>query len=74
MKGAAMLPVIGLLGAACAALGGYVLLWYHDLSKDEREEADRLACQYAMQLYNRKLDQLSLPEKALVTEMVQRHF
>jgi hypothetical protein len=69
-----MLPVIGMLGAACAALGSYVLVWYHDLSRAEREEADRLACEFAVQRYNRKLDQLSLTEKACVADMVRRHF
>jgi hypothetical protein len=74
VKGGAMLPVIGLLGTAFAALGTYLLVWYQDLSQAEREEADRLACDYAMQLYNRKLSQLSHPEKSIINELVKRHF
>lgn len=68
------LPLIGLLGTAFAALGGYVLIWYHDLTKAEREEADRIACDYAMQLYNRKLDQLTHPEKSVIHDLVKNHF
>lgn len=69
-----MLPVIGLLGTAFAALGGYILVWYHDLTKEEREEADRLACEYAMQLYNLKLNQLSHSQKSFINDLVKRHF
>ena len=74
MKGRTMFPVIGLLGTAFAALGAYVLVWYHDLTKEEREEADRLACDYAMQIYNRKLNQLSHSEKGFINDLVKQHF
>ena len=69
-----MIPVVGLLGTLFAALGGYVLAWYHDLSKDERAEAARIACHYARQLYDRRLNQLSHPEKAVINELVEKHF
>ena len=69
-----MFPVIGLLGTAFAALGTYVLIWYENLSREEREEADRLACDYAMQIYNRKLNQLSHPEKVFINDLVKQHF
>ncbi len=69
-----MLPVIGLLGTAFAALGTYLLVWYHDLTKEEREEADRLACEYAMQVYNLKLNQLSHSQKSIINDLVKRHF
>lgn len=73
-QGQAMFPVIGLLGTAFAALGTYVLIWYENLSREEREEADRLACDYAMQIYNRKLSQLSHPEKIFINDLVKQHF
>ena len=69
-----MLPVIGLLGTAFAALGTYLLLWYETLSREEREEADRLACEYAKQLYNLKLNQLSHSQKSIINDLVKRHF
>ena len=68
------LPVIGLLGSTFVALGVYLLAWYHDLTKDEREEADRIACEYARQLYNRRLDQLTHPEKSRINDLVKNHF
>jgi len=69
-----MLPVIGLLATAFAALGSCTLLWYLCLSTEDREKADRLACDYAIRLYNRKLHQLSHPEKRAINELVKGHF
>lgn len=69
-----MFPVVGLLGTAFAALGTYLLVWYENLSREEKADADRLACEYAMQVYNRKLTQLSHPEKVYINELVKNHF
>ena len=69
-----MFPVVGLIGTAFAALGSYLLLWYTELGKAEREKADRLACDYAMRFYNRGLHQLSHPEKAIINALVKTHF
>jgi hypothetical protein len=74
MKGAGMFPVVGLLSALCAALGLYGLYWYDNLSKEEKKEADRLAMQYASQLYNKGLDQLTSQQMTRVNELVKGHF
>ena len=69
-----MLPVIGLIGTAFAALGTYVLVWYENLTKDEKAEADRIACDYAKQLYNLKLNQLSHSQKVTIHDLVRQRF
>jgi hypothetical protein len=58
----------------CAALGLYGLYWYDGLSKDEKQEADQLAMQYASQLYNKGLDQLTSQQMSRVSELVKGHF
>ncbi len=67
-------PIIPLLSAACAALGIYGLYWYERLSKVEQEEANRLACEYALRLYNKALDQLTKQQLAKVEALVKNHF
>jgi hypothetical protein len=67
-------PLIPVLSTICAALGLYSLYWYENLSKEEKQEADRLASQYAMNLYNKGLDQLSKQQLGRVHDLVKRHF
>jgi hypothetical protein len=65
MIGASMSPVLFVLYAVWAAL--------HESREAEREKADRLACEYAVRCYNRKLDQLSDEERGFVAYKVERH-
>jgi hypothetical protein len=67
-------PLVGLLGTLAAALGLYTLYWYENLSKSEKQEADRLAADYALRLYNKGLDQLTSFQLGRVQELVQGHF
>jgi hypothetical protein len=67
-------PWFGIGSALVAALGGYGLLWYHNLSKAEQEEADRLAVNYARQLYSKSLDQLTSHQLDRVHELVKGRF
>jgi hypothetical protein len=67
-------PLVGVLSALCAALGIYGLVWYHGLTKEEQQEADRLAAQYAWQLYNKGLDKLTSLQMRRVHELVKGHF
>ena len=68
------IPIIGPLSAVLTAIGGYVLLWYHDLSKSEQEEADRLAADYAKRLYAKSLDKLTSHQLRRVSDLVKGHF
>jgi hypothetical protein len=67
-------PIIGLASALVAALGGYGLLWYHNLSKSEKEEADRLAADYAKRLFNKGLDELTAHQASRIHDIVKAHF
>ena len=67
-------PIFGLASAVLTAVGGYGLYWYHNLSKPEQEEADRLAANYAVQLYNKSLDELTSMQLKRVHDLVQGHF
>jgi hypothetical protein len=68
------IPIVGLLAAVVTAIGGYTMFWYHRLSREEQQEADRLACEYARQLYNKALDQLTKEQVRRVYELVkERH-
>ena len=67
-------PLIGLLSAAAAALGLYGLFWYENLTKEEKEKADRLACEYAKTVYNKGLHQLTSSQLDYVQSLVKGHF
>jgi len=68
------IPWVGIGSALMAALGGYGLLWYHNLSKAEQAEADRMAANYARQLYSTSLDQLTSHQLKRVQELVKGRF
>lgn len=65
-------PLIGVLGAVCAALGGYTLFWYHSLPADKRAEADRLAEEYAQELFGLTLDELVRDQLSRVHNLVRQ--
>lgn len=67
------IPVIGLLSAIAAALGLYGLVWYENLTKEEKEKADRLACEYAKTLYSKGLHQLTSSQLDIVQGLVKTH-
>jgi len=66
-----MLPLIGLLAAAATGMGSFTLLWYHGMSREERAEADRLACETAKDLYDKGLEELSADQFRRVQEIVK---
>jgi hypothetical protein len=67
-------PIIGLAAALATATGAYGLYWYHSLSKEEQEEADRTAMAYARELYNKGLHELTAKELHRVHELVKREY
>jgi hypothetical protein len=68
------LPLIGALSAIAAALGLYGMYWYENLTKDEKEEADRLAAEYARRLYSKGINQLTSLQLSRVQALVKGHF
>jgi hypothetical protein len=54
-----MYPLIGLLAAAATSVGGYGLLWYSNLTREEQEAADSKACDTVRELFDRGTDKLS---------------
>jgi len=71
---AVFIPFFGLMAAMLAAGAGYALYWYEQLSAAEKAEADRLAVEYAKQIYNKALDQLTSSQLARICDLVKRHF
>ncbi len=69
-----MFPVIPIIAWAVVALGGSALYWYHHLSQEEKEEADRLAAGYASELFDKAVNQLTTGEARQVNALVRRHF
>ncbi|HZZ78902.1 MAG TPA: hypothetical protein VFE62_10315 [Gemmataceae bacterium] len=67
-----MFPIIGLLGWMAVVGGGITLAWYYDLSQEEQEKADGIACDYAKELFNKSLSDLSERELARVTELTKK--
>jgi len=67
-------PWVGLVASILTALGLYGLCWYHSLSDEDRQEADRLAAQYAWSLYNKGVDQLTRLQMSRVLTLVKGHF
>lgn len=69
-----MFPIIPLLALIAICGGGATLIWYDRLSKEEQEEADRLACGYARQLYGKSLKELTTEQAQRVNQLTYRHF
>ena len=68
-----MIPVIPLVSVIVTSVGGYVLWWYHQLTKPEQEKADRLAAQYAWDLYQTGIDQLTANQLHRIQELVKKN-
>ena len=69
-----MFPMIPLLAILAIVGGGTTLLWYEKLSEKQKQDADRLACDYAQQLFNKSLEELTKAEAKHVAMLTQRHF
>ena len=67
-------PWVGIGSALVTAFGGYGLYWYHQLSKDEQAEANELAVEYARDLFNRGLDELTSSQLGRVYELLKSRF
>ncbi len=69
-----MFPLIPILALFAICGGGVTLAWYSELSKEEKTEADRIACDYAKELYAKNLKELTQAEAAHVARLTASHF
>jgi hypothetical protein len=69
-----MFPLIPLFALIAIFGGGATLLWYDELSKEQKQEADRLAGNYARQIYGKAIDELSKDQAGHVARMTKQHF
>jgi hypothetical protein len=69
-----MFPIIPLLAIFAICGGGATLVWYDRLSADQQEEADRIACGYAREVFDKGLKELTKAEADHVAMLTRRHF
>jgi hypothetical protein len=69
-----MIPVVGILSAVTTALGLYIMYWYENLSKEEKQRADELAVKYAQDVYGKGLNALTSAQLKHVEALVKGHF
>ncbi len=69
-----MLPLIPLVAWALTAVGVGSLWWYYNLTVQQQAEADALAAEYASELFDKAVNQLSAAEARQVHGLVKRHF
>jgi len=69
-----MFPLIPLFALIAIFGGGATLLWYDDLTKEQKQEADRLAASYAKQIYSKALTELSKEQANHVARLTKQHF
>ncbi len=67
-------PIIPLLALAAILGGGFTLVWYDELSKEQKEEADRIAADYAKQLYGKSMRELTRAQGNHVVALTKQHF
>lgn len=69
-----MFPFIPLIALASLLGGSVTLIWYYCLSPEEQKKADRIAGQYALEMFGKKLDELTSSEANDVHKFTKRHF
>lgn len=66
-----LIPLLALLAIFG---GGATLIWYDQLSKEQQQEADRLACNYASDLFGKTMKELTTDQAKHVAMLTKRHF
>jgi hypothetical protein len=69
-----MFPLIPLLALFAIFGGGVTIAWYSDLSREQKQEADRLACNYAKELFGKYLNELTKEQANHVAMLTKRQF
>jgi len=64
-------PWFPLLSTVVTGLGLFGLFWYESLSSEDRRNADRLAADYAQQLYGCTVEELTAGQRNRVNGMVK---
>lgn len=67
-------PITGILASVAAGVGLAGLWWYYRLSKEQQEQADRAAAEYAMMFYNKALEELTSHQLKWVIDTVKSLF
>lgn len=67
-------PIIPLLALAAILGGSVTLVWYDKLSQEQKEEADRLAANYAKELYGKSMRELTQAQTSHVVALTKGHF
>ena len=69
-----MFPLIPLLGLTGLLGGAGSLIWYSQLSKEDKARADRIAESYAGDLFDKARWQLTRSEEKHVRKLTKREF
>ncbi len=69
-----MFPIVPILGLLAIIGGGATLLWYDNLSQQEKDRANRLTAQYANQLFGKSVKELTSAEASRIHALVRGHF
>lgn len=67
-----MFPIFPLVSAILVATGGVGLYWYDCMSRDEREKADRMAAELALELYETSVRNLTREQANHVAAVVRQ--
>jgi 2-polyprenyl-3-methyl-5-hydroxy-6-metoxy-1,4-benzoquinol methylase len=66
--------IFPILSSVFAAVGAVGLCWYYSLSLEEQERADKLANEYAKQLYQKSMDELNSHQLSDIQNRVRQQF
>lgn len=69
-----MFPFIPIAALLAVVGGGATLLWYDELTREEKELANRLANQYAGELFGKTVKELTKSQANAVQSLVRSHF
>lgn len=69
-----MVPLIPILAGLGILVGGGTLIWYDNLSREEKARANQLTADFAGELFGKTVDQLSAYEAQTVHDRVKAYF
>jgi hypothetical protein len=67
-------PLVPFLALIAIFGGGATLIWYDQLNAEQQQEADRIACGYAKQIFNKSLEDLTKEQAKHVAMLTKQHF